>query len=84
MNIVTSRKKFIIGVSLIIIAYIIGYGLPVVLGLMVKNKKIGLSIAGGLWLFSWLPFLLGIALAGKEGVAWVKRKLSLLKNGNNK
>ncbi len=66
--------RFILGVSLIIVAYLIGYGLPIVLGVFIKNKKLAVTLAGGLWLFSWVPFLIGVALAGKEGVTWVKQK----------
>ena len=67
--------RFILGVILIIVAYIIGYALPVVLGIFIKNKKLAVAIAGGLWVFSWVPFIAGIGLAGKEGVVWVKQKI---------
>jgi hypothetical protein len=79
--------KFALGVGLIIGAYVIGYGLPVALGLIIKDKKTALSIATGLWLFSWIPFFIGVALAGKEGVTWVKQKLHLkskIQNLNDK
>lgn len=67
--------RFILGVSLIIAAYLIGYGLPIVLGVFIKNKKLAVTLAGGLWLFSWVPFFIGVALAGKEGVTWIKQKI---------
>lgn len=85
MNNAKLTNKFALGVGIIIGAYVIGYGLPVALGLIIKDKKVAVSIAGGLWLFSWIPFFIGIALAGKEGVIWVKQKLRLKsKNQNSK
>jgi hypothetical protein len=69
--------KFALGVSLIIGAYVIGWGIPAILLIVMKNKVRAGEIGSGLWVFSWVPFFIGVALAGKEGVTWVKQKLHL-------
>lgn len=70
-----NRTKFIIGVGLIIGAYIIGWIIPLILVAVMRNRVRAGEIGGGLWIFSWVPFLIGVALAGKEGVVWVKQKI---------
>ena len=67
--------RFILGVSLIIAAYIIGWGVPFILVAVMRNKVIASEIGGGLWLFSWIPFFAGVTLAGKEGITWVKQRM---------
>jgi cytochrome c biogenesis protein CcdA len=72
-------KKFIVGVGLIIGAYLIGWAVPLLLIAIMKNRVLASEIGGGLWAFSWIPFLIGAALAGKEGVVWVKQKIFRMK-----
>ncbi|MFB3897546.1 MAG: hypothetical protein ACE14V_14715 [bacterium] len=69
--------KFALGVGLIIGAYLIGWAVPAILVFIMKNKVRAGEIGFGLWLFSWVPFFIGGAIAGKEGIIWVKQKLHL-------
>ena len=80
MDTKNNSTKFIFGVGLIIGAYIIGWGLPLILVAVMRNKVLASEIGGGLWISSWVPFLIGVTLAGKEGVIWVKQKIFRMKN----
>ena len=64
-------SHFWIGVALIVMSFALypAYGLIAFLPITAEGK-IGYGIAG--WILSWSLFALGSALAGKEGVRYVR------------
>ncbi|MDQ7052730.1 MAG: hypothetical protein Q9P14_07525 [candidate division KSB1 bacterium] len=58
-------KKFLLGLALIIGNFILG---KLALPFFAISMELGLAI----YLFSWLMFLIGLVLCGREGLAWAR------------
>ncbi len=61
----TPSKKFLLGLALIIGNFILG---KLALPFFAISMELGLAI----YLFSWLMFIVGLVLCGREGLIWAR------------
>ena len=73
----TSSRHFKLGIALIIVSTLCGYAALTVLGeaTVAHNPRLR-TISLVVWFLTWIPFLLGFALSGKEGYRYAKRLIS--------
>lgn len=73
----TSSRHFKLGIALIIVSTLCGYATLAVLGeaTVAHNPRLR-TISLVVWFLTWIPFLLGFALSGKEGYRYAKRLIS--------
>ena len=70
-------KNLQMGVFMLLISYIVGYGGLGVLVLLYlwANNKYWVWMGAGIYGFSWILFGLGLFISGKEGLVIIKNKL---------
>lgn len=71
--------RIIVGIGLILFSYFL-MAASIFLGALFKSFKIGIAI----YILSWVPFLLGLILAGKEATNLIKNKIFFWKKRNRK
>jgi len=73
----TSSRHFKLGIALIIVSTLCGYATLAILGeaTVAHNPRLR-TISLVVWFLTWIPFLLGFALSGKEGYRYAKRLIS--------
>ena len=73
----TSSRHFKLGIALIIVSTLCGYAALTVVGesAVTHNPRLR-TISLVVWFLTWIPFLLGLALSGKEGYRYAKRLIS--------
>ena len=73
----TSSRHFKLGIALIIVSTLCGYATLAVVGesAVTHNPRLR-TISLVVWFLTWIPFLLGFALSGKEGYRYAKRLIS--------
>ena len=73
----TLSRQFKLGIALIIGSTLCGYITLAVLGeaTVAHNPRLR-TVSLVVWFLTWIPFLLGFALSGKEGYQYAKRLIS--------
>lgn len=66
-------RRFRIGIALIVGSLLCGYASLAVLGGAVGADSPWLrNLSATVWVLTWIPFLVGFALCGKEGLEYAK------------
>jgi hypothetical protein len=66
------RLRFIAGIAIIAISFLVYPAYPFIILLLPSSIRVKFGVIIALWLLSWCAFSAGILLAGLEGYEWLK------------